>query len=70
MMPRLAYDKHRQWTVRVVRIEREVDEDGPYEVAHVVRVGNTPPGVYAPDIAPGDQYRTCPSFLVPLTADL
>lgn len=63
----IAYDKHRQWTVRLVRVEQEVDEDGPYEVALVVRLGSPPPGVYAPGIELGEQYRTCPTFLVPLT---
>ena len=66
---RLAYDRHRQWTVRVVRVDQETDDDGPYEVAVVVRVGNPPPGVFSPNIAHGEQYRTCPTFLIPLTDD-
>lgn len=66
---RLVYDKHRDWTARVVRIERRRDEDGPYEVAVLVRVGLPSPGRYTPGVEVGDQYETTPLFLVPLLTD-
>jgi hypothetical protein len=56
----LAYDKFRQWTVKVRGIERRGDpEDGSeYEVFRVERVGNPPQGVYSPSIKFGDEYLT------------
>jgi hypothetical protein len=69
MKPRLVYDRHRDWAARVVRIDHRCDEEGPYEVAVLVRIGTPSPGRHTPGIEVGDQYETDPMFLVTLSDD-
>lgn len=61
-----AYDVFSGWTVAVLRYEERADEDGPYRVAVVRRVGNPPPGRWRAEIQVGEVYDLEPRMLVDL----
>lgn len=66
-MTRPYYDVFSGWTCELLRYEERTDEDGPYRVAIVRRVGNAPPGRWRAEIQVGEVYDLEPRLLLELS---